>query len=120
MAVKLNGRAYSHARELIERGDFVNDEKDMWSEHQPSTKQENRFLEQHGFAEYGKWYLGIDSEQDEDNKGHYKFPYGDFEKYTDAESCPPNHERDSISTGRSRARQRTCMACSMRCHATSR
>jgi len=80
MAVKLNGRAYSHARELIERGDFVNDEKDMWSEHQPSTKQENRFLEQHGFAEYGKWYLGIDSEQDEDNKGHYKFPYGDFEK----------------------------------------
>ena len=80
MAVKLNGRAYSHARELIEGGDFVNDEKDMWSEHQPSTKQENRFLEQHGFAEYGKWYLGIDTEQDEDNKGHYKFPYGDFEK----------------------------------------
>ena len=80
MAVKLNGRAYSHAQELVERGDFVNDQKGMWSEHQPSTQQENRFLEKHGFAEYGKWYLGIDTEQDEDNKGHYKFPYGDFEK----------------------------------------
>jgi len=78
--VKLNGRAYSHAQELVERGDFVNDQKGMWSEHQPSTQQENRFLEKHGFAEYGKWYLGIDTEQDEDNKGHYKFPYGDFEK----------------------------------------
>jgi len=80
VAVKLNGRAYSHAQELVERGDFVNDQKGMWSEHQPSTQQENRFLEKHGFAEYGKWYLGIDTEQDEDNKGHYKFPYGDFEK----------------------------------------
>ena len=80
MAVKLNGRAYSHAQELVERGDFVNDQKGMWSEHQPSTQQENRFLEKHGFAEYGKWYLGIGTEQDEDNKGHYKFPYGDFEK----------------------------------------
>ena len=27
---------------------------------------------------YRKWYLGIDDEQDEDTKGRYKFPYGDF------------------------------------------
>ncbi|HEX3571190.1 MAG TPA: hypothetical protein VHU44_10240, partial [Acidobacteriaceae bacterium] len=33
-----------------------------------------------GFAEYGKWYLGINDERPEDTKGHYEFPYGDFEK----------------------------------------
>ena len=80
MATKLNERAYSHAQALVERGDLVYDDKDMWSEHQPSAQQENRFIEQHGFAEYSKWYLGIDTEQDENNKGRYKFPYGDFEK----------------------------------------
>jgi hypothetical protein len=26
------------------------------------------------------WYLGIDDQEDEDNKGRYKFLYGDFEK----------------------------------------
>jgi hypothetical protein len=28
--------------------------------------------------EFGKWHLGIDDEEDEDNKGRYQFPYGDF------------------------------------------
>ena len=31
-------------------------------------------------AAYQRWYLGIDDEQDEDTKGRYKFPYGDFTK----------------------------------------
>jgi hypothetical protein len=80
MATKLNERAFDHAKELIEKGRFVADERDAWSEHRPSADEENRFIEQHGFAEYAKWYLGIDDEEDEDTKGRYKFPYGDFEK----------------------------------------
>ncbi|SRR6266700_4738399 len=80
MAVKLNQRAFEHAKNLIEQGKFVFDEKDMWSEHQPSAQDENQYLQKHGFAEYGKWYLGIETEEDEDTKGRYKFPYGDFEK----------------------------------------
>jgi hypothetical protein len=79
MAVKLNGRAYEHAQQLIGEGRVVLDERDDWSGHQPSAEEENRFLEQNGFGEYGKWYLGIDDEMDEDTKGRYKFPYGDFE-----------------------------------------
>src|SRR3979411_2402605 len=78
MAVTLNRRAYEHARELINNGRFVFDERDAWSEHRPSAQQENEFIRLHGFAEYGKWYLGINDEKPEDTKGHYEFPYGDF------------------------------------------
>ena len=78
MATKLNKRAYEHAKELISKRKFVQDEKDEWSTHQPSAEKENEFIKENGLSEYGKWYLGIDDEEDEDNKGHYKFPYGDF------------------------------------------
>src|SRR6266699_552305 len=55
MAVKLNKPAFEHAQSLVEQGKFV-------------------------FGENRKWYLGIDTEEDEDNKKRYKFPYSDFEK----------------------------------------
>lgn len=48
--------------------------------HQPTTDEENRFIEEHGLSEFGRWHLGIDDEQDEDNKSRYAFPYGDFER----------------------------------------
>src|ERR1700732_4721472 len=80
MAVKLNKPAFEHAKKLIEQGNFVFDERDMWSEHQPSAQDENEYVKKHGFGEYGKWYLGIDTEEDEDTKERYKFPYSDFEK----------------------------------------
>jgi hypothetical protein len=78
MAVKLNRGAFDHAKELIDDGKFVFDERDAWSEHQPSAQQENAFIERHGFEEYSKWYLGINDEKSEDTKGRYEFPYGDF------------------------------------------
>ena len=80
MAVQLNRSAFEQAIQLIEQGKFVFDEKDMWSEHQPSAQEENAYLQEHGFGDYGKWYLGIDTDEDEETKERYKFPYGDFEK----------------------------------------
>ena len=80
MAVKLNSSAYEHAQKLIKDGRYVLDDRDDWSEHQPSTDQQNRYLEEHRPSEYGKWFLGADDEHDPDRKGHYKYPYGDFEK----------------------------------------
>jgi hypothetical protein len=56
MAVKLNKRAFAHAKELLGDGKVVLDERDAWSEHQPSAEQENELLRQHGFKEYAKWY----------------------------------------------------------------
>jgi hypothetical protein len=80
MAVKLSRTAFEHAERLIKEGRVVYDERDDWSEHQPSTEDENRFITEHGFAEYAKWHLGIDDEEEEETKARYKFPYGDFKR----------------------------------------
>jgi hypothetical protein len=80
MAIKLNRTAFNHAKQLIQDGKVVIDERDEWSEHQPSAKTENAYLRIHGFPEYSKWYLGIDDEQDKETKRRYRFPYGDFAK----------------------------------------
>jgi hypothetical protein len=80
MSVKLNTRAFDHAKALVDAGLVVIDDRDTWSEHQPSAQEEDAFIERHGFGEYGRWHLGIDSAHPEGTKGHYKFPYGDFEK----------------------------------------
>jgi hypothetical protein len=80
MAVKLNKRAFKQARVLLDYWKVVIDERDAWSEHQPTAAQENEFIRLHGFDEYGEWFLGIDDEEGEQTKGRYKFPYGDFEK----------------------------------------
>ncbi|HZO65141.1 MAG: hypothetical protein ACRDP9_14465 [Kribbellaceae bacterium] len=78
MGVRLNKRAYEHSQQLIAEDRVVLDERDDWSEHRPTAEAENAFIREHGLTEYQKWYLGIDENQDEDNKGRYKFPYGDF------------------------------------------
>ena len=80
MAVKLNKSAFEHAKKLVKEGKGVLDDRDAWSEHQPSAEAENAFIREHGFGEYAKWYRGIDDEENEETKGRYKFPYGDFEK----------------------------------------
>lgn len=80
MSVKLHRTGYSHARELVEYGRVTRDERDDWSEHQPSADDENEFIRRHGIGEYGKWHLGVDPDESRQTKAHYKFPYGDFER----------------------------------------
>ena len=78
MATRLNRKGFDHAKQLINDGRFVADERDAWSEHQASAADENEFIRQNGFNAYARWHLGIDDEQPEETKGRYKFPYGDF------------------------------------------
>ena len=80
MAAILNKRAFEHAKRLVEKGNYVFDEKDLWSEHQPSAQDENEYIEENGFEEFGKWHLGVDTDEKEDTKRRYKFPYSDFAK----------------------------------------
>jgi hypothetical protein len=80
MTVKLNETALRHARALARDGKVVRDERDDWSEHAPSADEENAFIDGQGWAEYGKWHLGVDEDEDRDTKERYSFPYGDFTK----------------------------------------
>ena len=80
MAVRLNKNAFNHAKKLIEEGLCVADQRKKWNEDIPSAHQENEFINQYGFTEYGKWYLGVDDDKPEDTKERYHFPYGDFKK----------------------------------------
>ena|SRR5690242_214276 len=80
MAPKINRRAFDYAKHLIVAGKFVKDDRDEWSEHQPTARDENEFIHEHGWSEYAKWHLGIDDSFAETTKRRYKFPYGDLQK----------------------------------------
>jgi hypothetical protein len=79
MSVQLNGSGYEHAQKLAREGHVVLDERDDWSEHQPTAAEENGFIREHGTEDYARWHLGIDRSHPEGTKERYKFPYGDFE-----------------------------------------
>lgn len=78
MAMKVNEAAVRHAKKLIRDGKVDRDSD--WSKEQPSADDENRFLDRHDWDEYGEWFLGLESGEDNDNKSRYTFPYGDFRK----------------------------------------
>jgi hypothetical protein len=83
MAVMLNRQAYEHAKQLINDGRIVLDERDAWSEHRPSAEQENAFIHLHGFAEYGKWHLGLNDEKPRGYQGTLRISLWGFQE------CPP-------------------------------
>ena len=78
MAMRLNKAAFEQAKQLIRDGKVVRDSD--WSKAQPSAADENTFLEEHDWDEFGKWYLARDTDDDADTKGGHNFPYGDFKK----------------------------------------
>jgi hypothetical protein len=101
--VRLNERAYDYAKTLISQGKAVLDDRDSWSEHQPSSQKENDFIRHHGWDQYARWYLGINEDAAEETKERYEFPYGDFEKVhrcgvLSAESRAAQYEHADVET----------------------
>jgi hypothetical protein len=96
MTVKLSRRSYQHAEDLIRDGHVELDERDDWSEHQPSAAAENEFIRANGIEEFGRWHLAFDDEANPETKRAYKYPYGDFR---DVHRC-------AILSAESRAGQR--------------
>ena len=93
--VRLSEPSVLYAQELIGQNRFIADQRNSWSEHQPSAGEENEFIRQHGFEEYAKWHLGIDDRHAENTKARYKFPFGDFK----------NIHRSALLAAKNRARQ---------------
>ena len=74
----LNKRAVAHAKQLIERRQYVLDSD--WGEVQPRAEDENRFLESHDWDAYGGWFLGLTNGATDGTKGRYAFVFGDFRR----------------------------------------
>jgi hypothetical protein len=48
MAVKLNRKGIEFGKKPVSEGKIVRDERDAWSEDQPSAEEENEFIRVHG------------------------------------------------------------------------
>src|SRR6266566_7758139 len=110
MAVKLNRKAFDHAKKLIRRGKVMMDDRDAWREHQPSAKEENDFIEQHGFGEYSKWHLGIDDEETKTPRKDTNFLTGISRRSTAVQFFPRKAAQDNTSTLTLNARSHIYMA----------
>src|SRR5438105_9331749 len=74
----LNNAAFEHARELIERRQYIL--RSDWGERQPRAVDQNRFLKSHTWAEYAAWHLGLTDGAADETKARYAFVYGDFRR----------------------------------------
>ena len=75
---ELNPIAVQKARDLIDAHQYVLDSD--WGEAQPSADDENRFLENHSWDDYGGWHLGLTAGANDETKGRHGFVYGDFRR----------------------------------------
>jgi hypothetical protein len=74
----VNDRAVAHARQLIKARQYALDSD--WGDAQPGAEDENAFLENHSWAEYAEWYLGLTEGASDETKARYGFVYGDFRR----------------------------------------
>jgi hypothetical protein len=97
MVLRLNGRAFEHAKALVGRGRgrVVADDEGVWGLHRPPARRQNAFIRRRGPDEYGKWFLGVDDEKGGHVKGRYASPHGDFERV---------HRCGVLAAGRTAAR----------------
>jgi HK97 family phage prohead protease len=70
MAITVNSKGVAHARSLISAGKI---NEGAWSF---SGADGNALLGDDDWAEYGKWFLAVDSDADAETKDHYKYPFG--------------------------------------------
>ena len=75
---RVNKRAVAHARRLIDAGQYVLESD--WGEVQPGAEDENAFLQNHSWAEYAEWHLGLTEGAGDETKGRHAFVYGDFRR----------------------------------------
>lgn len=75
---RVNKAGIEHARELIEARRYV--VRSRWADVQPTAKEQNAFLKNHDWDEYGGWHLAIKEETAEETKSHFGFGYGDFRR----------------------------------------
>jgi hypothetical protein len=74
----LNEASVARARELIDARQYVL--QSVWSDVQPSTDDENAYLESHSWEEYASWHLALTDGANDGTKARHGFVYGDFRR----------------------------------------
>ena len=74
----VNDAGVAHARELIKARRYVL--RSEWGRVQPTAEDENAYLAQHTWDEYGAWHLGLTDGANDETKARYGFVYGDFRR----------------------------------------
>ncbi|HEY7042922.1 MAG TPA: hypothetical protein VH419_04555 [Nocardioidaceae bacterium] len=74
----VNAKAVRHARELIDKRQYVLDSD--WGEVQPAAEAQNTYLDSHSWADYAAWHLGLTEGANDETKARYAFVYGDFRR----------------------------------------
>ena len=74
----VNEQAVAQARRLIDARQYVL--QSTWGDVQPSTDDENAFLESHTWDDYAGWHLALTDGATDGTKARYGFVYGDFRR----------------------------------------
>lgn len=75
---QVNEAAVAHACALIDARQYTL--RSDWGATQPSAERQNRYLDDHSWADYGVWHLGLTEGADDETKARYAFVYGDFRR----------------------------------------
>jgi hypothetical protein len=74
----VNKAGVAKAKALIDARRYVI--RSAWNEVQPRAEDQNRFLESHGWDEYGEWHLALTDGAPDETKARYAFVFGDFRR----------------------------------------
>ena len=88
---KTNAKGVSHANSLISSDDVT--KPSSWE--RPSVEMENAYIEQNGWDEFAKWFLGVDTSMDKETKGHYGYIYTSDFKTVDREGLRAIRQRSA-------------------------
>jgi hypothetical protein len=75
---RVNRAGVAKAKALIDAHHYVR--RSRWNEVQPSAVQQNAFLENHTWKEYGAWHLALTEGAKDETKARYAFVFGDFRR----------------------------------------
>ena len=75
---RVNEAGIAKAHALIDARQYV--VRSRWTEAQPTTDDENEFLESHTWEEYGEWHLALTEGASDDTKARFAFVFGDFRR----------------------------------------
>ena len=109
---KVNRRAVAHAKRLIEAKQYVLNSD--WGEVQPRADDENAYLENHSWDEYGAWYLGLTDGADRRPRPATRSCSATSSGSTARASSPATTAPPNGATRRSSSPPTTCSSCSTR------